>query len=405
MALDLLKPGWTGTSPLALPFKDALDRMRRRERVLPEQMQDRATALLLEAFGAQSDDVRANFAQGSVGIVSEHTHYFDGFALMLPLDFGVALAVRAGGPGFRVVLEGHRKVHLVPEGGPSADTPEMVRVLYTLWNTFRPGEGADLALVSNMPLALRDATLAAIGVALCRLAASETISRQERLMQARASITEAAYPFSPAYLVASHDGQPGVPTLIDTLDYDFLPLPFNTKETLGWGLLIFDRPPLSAGRYRVLQRLADRALAHVQQSGFPHITSFRLLEHRELSAVLDVVPEAQRPTIQYLVTENRRVQNAVVALRRGDLQVLGSVLTGGFQGRLEWDKSEPEEHEVLDALTHLTMDGGVYGAALTGHSRTVLLAARPIGVPLALDRLRQRLAGLPDAAPAESVLL
>lgn len=404
MSLELLKPGWSGSSPLALPFKDALDRMRRRERVSPEQMQDRAGALLLEAFGSTSDDVRTSFAQGSVGIVSEHTHYFDGFALMLPLDYGVALAVRAGQPTFRVVLEGHRKVYHVPEEGPAADAPEMVRVLYSVWKAYTPGEGADIALVSNMPLALRDATLAALGVALSRVAAPDAMPRQERLMQARAGITEAAYPFSPAYLVASQDGQPGVPTLIDTLDYDFLPLAFAPKDTLGWGLLIFDRPPLSASRYRVLQRLADRALSHVQLSGFPHITSFRLLEHRELSAVLDVVPEAQRPTIQYLVTENRRVQNAVVALRRNDLQVLGSVLTGGFQGRLEWDKSEPEEHEVLDALTQLSMDG-VYGAALTGHSRTVLLAARPIGVPIALDRIRQRLAQLPDAAPAESVLL
>lgn len=337
MPLDLLNPGWSGSSPLALPFKDALDRMRRRERVSPEQMRDRASALLLEAFGPAESEVRSSFAQGSVGIVSEHTHYFDGFALMLPLEHGVAIALRSSTRAFRVVLEGHRKIHEVGASGGASETPEMVRVLHTVWHAYRPGEGVEMALVSTMPVALRDATLAALGVALSRLAAPESMARHERLKQARAGITEAAYPFSPAYLVASHDGKPGIPTLIDTLDYDFLPLASAPKDALGWGLLIFDRPPLSAGRYRVLQRLADRALAHVQQSGFPHITSFRLLEHRELSAVLDVVPVAQRPTIQYLVTENRRVQNAVVALRRDDLQVLGSVLTGGFQGRLDWE--------------------------------------------------------------------
>ena len=57
--------------------------------------------------GASYEDRKTAFAKGNIGLQADHTHYFDGFALMLPMQRGVAVAMaRSSGSASRLVVDG-----------------------------------------------------------------------------------------------------------------------------------------------------------------------------------------------------------------------------------------------------------------------------------------------------------
>jgi len=72
---------------------------------------------------------------------------------------------------------------------------------------------------------------------------------------------------------------------------------------------------------------------------------------------------AADPVARHVVTENERVLRMVAALRSGDVEAAGAVLTEGHRSlRDDFAVSTPE----LDALVERMLALGAHGARLTG---------------------------------------
>ena len=153
----------------------------------------------------------------------------------------------------------------------------------------------------------------------------------------------------------------------------------------------------------MLQRRALRALEHLRVRGFETLQSFRYLEHQDLPAALDAADTTHRATVQYLVTENRRVVNFVRAIRQRDAQMMGAILLTSFHARREWEGTRSEEEEAVGIIETMALEG-MYGASLTGHGRSVLVLGQPASLPLALDRIAAAVAER-AAHPVETMLL
>jgi len=79
--------------PFLHSFLQIINRLRAEARPPdPIVWQQRAQQLLPVRHPQQK--VSTSFGLGTVGLISEHTHYFPGFALVIPLPVGVGVALR-----------------------------------------------------------------------------------------------------------------------------------------------------------------------------------------------------------------------------------------------------------------------------------------------------------------------
>jgi galactokinase len=108
------------------------------------------------------------------------------------------------------------------------------------------------------------------------------------------------------------------------------------------------RRSLSDGRYAERRAACDAAAARI---GVPSLRD----------ATLDDV--ADDPVARHVVTENERVERMVGALRAGNLEDAGAILTEGHRSlRDDFAVSTPE----VDALVEKLLGLGAHGARLTG---------------------------------------
>ncbi len=377
---------------MAKPFAHALDRMDARAVLRPDELEARAASLLEARFGP-GDAPATAFARGGAGLISEHTHYYDGFALMLPLTQGTAVALRPARQGTSAVaIEGGTVETLGAEAeGPSQPGARVVREVLAR----RGAEPVEVAVVGSIPMCFQDARLSSLAVAVGRglqkLAVEKPQDARRAVLGTLVEALQAAlYPFSLAYLITAYEGEPGTYSLVDTHTHEHRPLAALPETQAAWGLFDPGRGRISGPRSLALQRRATRALAHLRDKGIG-LGSFRYLEHRDLPAALDAADPAFRPTIQFLVTENRRVMNLVHAIVQGDTQKMGAVLRMSYLARREWEGSRAAEDAAHSVAEVMALDG-VYGTALTGHGRSLLVLGRPAILPTALDKMADAVA-------------
>lgn len=261
-----------------------------------------------------------------------------------------------------------------------------------------------------MPDVGRDGAHAALAIALWR--ALRTLRGAERLPAAlhadldtlRAAVASAlGLPFGLAPLLAAAAGTAATLLLVDTATREFLPVELPAPTALA--LVLLDsgpavRPDAEAERRR--RAGAQEVLRQLRAEGFPHLRSFRELEHRDLHRALDALPPRLRPLARHVVTENRRVQRMVTALRRGDWQMTGALLLMTHASRRDHlGATHPAADALVEAVEGMTFDG-LYGAGQTGRDGPLVLAGQPHTTPAALDRLA---APDTDAAPLRALAL
>ena len=393
MPLKSSRPERSGTAPLARPFLHALTRMQGRAVARPEELVERASALLVESFGPSTSPTEAAFSHGVLGVASEHTHYFNGFAVLLPVSHGSAVAAR--------MSEDDTVRCAVETGEPfllSAADPDPRRALLNrlVGEMASPGSGVQLAVVSTIPDWWGEVEATALGVAAAR-ALQALYARSDdslRLMRSvHAAIQDALdLPFSIAYPLAADDGRPGCPVLVDTETHEHLMLTGSDYDEVGWGAVHVDTDqdhlPAEVG-HRVGR--AAEALEILQRGGFPKLTSYRELEHRDLERALEILPASHAPVVRYLVSENRRVQKLVGAVRRRDWQMMGALMLMSHAAqRDDWKLTSRAEDHVVDRAEAMSLEG-VYGARTSGRSGTVLIAGQPFVIPDFLDRMQPEL--------------
>ena len=400
MAASPLRPERTGLPSYVSPVLKTLDRIRQRQALRPEQLTERAEAVLAARFGAAPRPAEVAFAHGALGLLAGHTNYFNGFAVLMPLAHGAAVAVRAAPDGpTRLLFDGSDDVWTLGPPPPAGeDLPLWARLAEEVRRRLGPAEApVEIAVVCTVPAGCTDAYLAAVAVALARaLQAFWALSLDAPALRRKLhEAVQAALdgPFSLAYLIGAEGGRPGTFTLADTETGEHLDLDAPPADELGWGLVDVGlgsrlAPDHDAGR----RAKAAKALATLQARGFDFLTSFRDLEHRDLERALDKLPRNLRPLVRHLVAENRRVQKLVVAVRKRDWQFLGALLLISHASlRTDWRRPDAELDLVVEQAEAMSLDG-MHGATATGRGGCVLLVGQPFVVPLCFDRIQHAFA-------------
>lgn len=385
------------TPPFMQPMLQAWDRMQQREVLDAEGVRAHARALLDEQFGPGEGGVA--YARGGTGLLGEQTHYAGGFAVLLPLAQGTAVAARrVAGSRSRVVFKTEEAVYAFHlKEAPGEEVPVWVRVVVAMARlSLAPGEAVEVAVASTVPPACLDAYLVALAVAAARalhphdeggwlegdVPAHWLDGVREQLEDCTAT------PFSIAYLLAATRGEPGSFLLVDTVTHESLALNGPSADLLGWGLIDLGSPtPRAPAFHRKRKVMAEEALAQLRAAGFDTDAGFRDVEHRSLTQALETVDAALQPVVRHLVTENRRVQRLVAAVRREDWQMFGALLLMSHASlRDVWGSTDTALDDVVRQAEAFSIDG-VYGACMTGRGGCVLVVGRPLAVPRALDRI------------------
>ena len=388
-----------GTPPYVTPYLDALGRMQERTMVRPEKLLQRAQTLLSQCFGTSRRRIEAAFAHGAAGLLADHTHYFDGFAILMSLPLGAAVALRESeSQSSRVVFEGSSEIwdfDLTASGG--SDAPEWVRVVEEVLMQVSPGASqVDAAVVGTVPSCCVDSYHAALGLASANAAQALFASPAGAygLQQCVREVISRCVrrPFSIAYPMASSRTRGYEFLLVDTHTSESLPVGAPSRDELGWGMIDVGMGPLREASFDTERaEMADEAAGILRRKGFSSIASLRDLEHKDLNKALDALPRRLRPIVRHLVTDNRRVQKLVAAIRRRDWQMFGALL---LMSHSSLQKDWGSTNELVDLVVHeteaMTLEG-MYGATLVGRGGCVVVAGRPFTVPRCLDHAQEAL--------------
>lgn len=350
-----------------------------------ETLEDQAMSVLVDQLGSARGRVSTGYACGTVGVQADQTHYSGGFALLMPLQQGIGIAVRPGEAS--VVLSGENAQMWTSDGD---DPPAWVVAVHRIVQELFPEQSLEVAVVSTVPSVCRDGYLAALAVALIRalrsldLPASVDLGNVQSLrddlipLLAAELGTAVNRPYGSAYLLATFAGADPAFTLVDTTTREHLPVETEARNELRWA--IFDpvtQDPRAPSFHRERQQQADDALRRLRTTDFPALEAFRDLDYRDLEDALELLPEPIRPVVRHLVTENHRVQKHVAAMRRGDWQMIGGLLLMSHASqRDEWNGTSPAADALVAEAETRTHDG-LYGACMTGRSGAVLVTGRP----------------------------
>ncbi|MEX0746429.1 MAG: hypothetical protein WED81_01565 [Rhodothermales bacterium] len=393
MPADIIRDR-TGTPPYVTPYLDALDRLHGRSIVRPEKLTELARRLLDERFGSAGRSSESAFAHGAAGLLADHTHYFDGFAILKSLPMGTAVAIRTtSARESRIVFEGGAETWSFDASMPSVNnSPEWVRIAEGVIRRLSPdAHQVDAAIVSTVPACCVDGYQAALGISVAR-AAQSLFSRAESGEEVQQVVREVIadiiqQPFGIAYPMASDVGRPEYLLLVDANTLERLPIAAPGREDVGWGMVDVGMGPLRDASFHVKRlEMAEEATETLRRKGFPSLHSLRELEHKDLKQALDVLPRRLRPIVRHLVTENRRVQKLVAAVRRRDWQLLGALLLMSHSSlQKDWEATNELVDAVVLEAEAMSLEG-IYGACMTGRGGCVLVAGQPFSVPRCLDR-------------------
>ncbi|MES3629170.1 MAG: hypothetical protein PPP56_03275 [Longimonas sp.] len=353
-----------------------------------------ARALFDEHFERGATSAWTTYQQAPMAIQADHTHYSEGFALFAAMPYGVAIAARRVSGVGRVAEEGAPARVAVPfEATPRPDDSIAVRIVRSVLNACtEPPPALNMAIVDSLPDSCQDAYAVALARAVY-LALNHFARKDEKAPPftgasftqiARAALPEAlGLPYSTAYPLAvsaaSHQNGRLAPfLLVDTPAREVIPVPSSHAPSLQWGF--FDAGPPAQEtpdvHYTRKQQVREALDALQQTEDFADLASFNTLEHRSLDRALNLVGPPHQAVVRHLVTENRRVQKHVVALRHGDGQMTGALLHMTHTSlQTVWQGTTAAADFLVQHAEQYT-EAGLYGAGMTGRNGYVLTIGR-----------------------------
>jgi hypothetical protein len=342
--------------------------------------------------------------------------------------------VRAKGRGPSLVALEGQGVRWSLSDAPGQAPPLVVQLLGALMDRLMPETGVEIAVVTTVPESALDTHLSALSVALVRALRAlpegealdrtpETGSAQRRpgsvptaeidpaVQEVRAAQSAAGLVTGVAYPLATAATEPEAFAVLDAGTREILALPAPDPLAVGWALV--DVSPAWGGYtwvqddafYEEQAANVSVVVRHLINAGFP-VGALRDLEHATLDAALQSIPERLRPTLRYLVTENRRVQRLIVSIRKADWQMLGALLAMSHGARVKWG----EVGEIGASATFVVEQAqalnlsGVFGASITGRGGSVLIVGRPFSLPGALETITEAFRAEYGVDPVTTIL-
>ncbi|MFJ6776721.1 galactokinase, partial [Kitasatospora sp. NPDC091257] len=186
----------------------------------------------------------------------------------------------------------------------------------------------------------------------------------------------------------------GAALLLDTRTLERRHVPLDL-EAAGYRLLVIDtrvKHDLGDGAYAALRAGCERA------ADLLGLAALRDLSAAGLTAALERLPGELAPLVRHVVTENRRVAEAIEHLDGGRIAALGPVLTAGHASlRDDFRVSCPETDLAVEAA----VAAGAPGARMTGggFGGSVIALVATADVTAVADAVRSAFGAAGFAAP------
>jgi galactokinase len=343
----------------------------------------------MEQF-ARPDDHRpviVAWAPGRVNLIGEHTDYNDGWALPVAVDRLVAVAGRPRADRPTALYSAHHdQRRSLPTDEIAGDTtitggPLWARIARAVlrelalgagnWGPAVPGFSA--AIAGNVPVGGGMSSSAAYEVALATFVAALGGPRFSALATARlcqrAEWAGAGVQVGVMDQAASCLGREGYALLLDcrSLAYEYIPM-----RLAEIALLVFDtRTPRSLASTEYNERRAQCAeaaslLAAAITTHEPtrDIHALRDITPDDLARYGDALPDLLQRRAHHVVSENARVLEAATALRAGDSEWLGRLLSASHVSlRDDYEVSCAELNAAVEIAASVP---GVLGARMMG---------------------------------------
>lgn len=340
-------------------------------------MNELSTAGLLEEFKARfprAGKVQAVRAPGRVNLLGEHTDYNQGFVFPMAIDAGIQIAGELNGTG-RVNLYSlnyaAKESFLLEEITPSKSNTWANYIKGVVWQFQKLGlqpQGADLVIQGNVPQGAGLSSSAALEVAAALLLDAlhgwglGAVDLVKLAQKAENEFVGVACGIMDQF--ASMLGQKDHALFLDcrSLEYEAVPLPL---EKQGYAVAVVNsgvRRGLAGSEYNTRRQQCEEAVQRLQNE-LPGVESLRDVSLVDLSLV-NQLPDPLARRARHVVMENARVQQGVTALKAGELEEFGRLLTASH-------KSLRDDYEVscaeLDLLVELALEvPGVLGSRMTG---------------------------------------
>jgi len=317
-------------------------------------------------------------APGRVNLLGEHVDYNDGLVLPAAIDRAVYIAAAPSGDDtsrlFALDLDQEASFRLLgleeKRGLDGQPLPSWAiypaGVAWALQEAGLATPGMAAAYTSDVPIGSGLSSSAAVEVGFAVVWGALGGWQIDRLRLAQITQRgENAYVGVNSGLMdefASACGVAGHALYFDTRSLEWQPAPIPE----GVALVIADsgvRRSLTHSGYNERRAACEAAVAALQ-AYMPHIRSLRDVSTTEFAAYEPYLPETARKRAEHVVKEIARVQSALTAMQRADLQALGALLFAGHASLRDlYEVSTPE----LDALVELARPlQGCIGARLTG---------------------------------------
>lgn len=389
------------TPPFVKPLLQALDQLHEREAVTPAQLTSRAKANLMQQLGASRFVDESTFSHGVLGIAVDHTVLIDGFALLVPMRDGIAVAIRESDEAVsRLIFEGEEFCWSFDATSGESSVPDspwwaeaVMRVIHSIPEVDCQ---LDVSVVSTVVPSCEESYGAALTVSTLRTLQSLfalALDDHELFDKSVQAIVESTRrPCSVAYPIASDTAQLDHFVIADVKSGRFMEFPVSLLEEAGLGLVetgvrTESVAELLESRRGEVQQITDR----LRKKGFPELESLRDLEHHDLEVAERALSRGSRPLLRHLVRENQRVHRLVVAARNSDWQLFGALM---LMSHASLSRDFQYTVEATDAVVELAEGysaDGIHGARAVGSAGAVLVLGQRFVVPPFLDRARAAL--------------
>lgn len=325
------------------------------------------------AFGNAAGDPAIYFAPGRVNIIGEHTDYNGGYVLPCAISFGTYLAlkpnntefVRFASANFPFRIEISLDKLAVKQGNEWVNYP-----LGVINQFLRKGiefKGFDMLFSGDIPNGAGLSSSASIEM-VTAVALNDQLNcnfnRLELIKMGRAAENEFVgmnCGIMDQFAVGMGKAKSAIFLNCRTLDYEMVPL-----EMQGHSIVIMNtnkRRELADSKYNERVKECNTALENLRQAR-PLID----LSDTDLQGFLQdidlITDRTVRKRAQHVISENRRVVDAVKAMKEGDLKTLGMLMNASHESlKADYEVTGKE----LDIITSEARKiEGVVGARMTG---------------------------------------
>lgn len=328
---------------------------------------------LKELYGDNGKEIRLFFAPGRVNLIGEHTDYNGGYVFPCALDFGTFAAIRLrddskvcfASTNFELRVEADLNNIRYQREHDWANYPK--GVLKMLQNEGYNFNGFEVVFEGNIPNGAGLSSSASIEL-VTAVAVNEVfnlnIDRIElvKLCQRAENIfCGVNCGIMDQFAVGMGKEKSAIFLKCDTLEYKYVPL-----EMKGYKLVISNtnkRRGLQDSKYNERRRECEEALSYLQKR--LDVKNLGQITMEDFEKYESLIPyEVLRKRARHVISEDKRVLDAIDALKNNDLAAFGKLMTGSHE-------SLKDDYEVtgieLDTLVEeaLKLDF-VLGSRMTG---------------------------------------